>query len=64
MAIVKNPPASVGDAGDVGSIPGLGRPTEVGNGDLLGSSHSRIQGYPQDDGISDKESKKRGEKEA
>ena len=30
---------------------------------LLGSSSSRIQGIPQDDSISDKESK-RGEKEA
>ena len=59
--MVKNPPVN---AGDVGSIPGLGRPTEVGSGNLPVSSHSRIQGYPQDDGISDKESKKRGEKEA
>ena len=37
--------------------------TGEGNGNLPGSSPSRIQGYPQDDGVGDKESK-RGEKEA
>ena len=26
--VVKNPPANAGDAGDAGSIPGLGRPPE------------------------------------
>ena len=32
---VKNPPASVGDAIDAGSIPGLGRSPGVGNGTPL-----------------------------
>ena len=31
-AVVKNPPADAGDAGDVGSIPGLGRSPGEGNG--------------------------------
>ena len=30
--MVKNPPASAGNSGDVGSIPGLGRSPAVGNG--------------------------------
>ena len=30
-AVVKNPPASAGDARDVGSVPGLGRFSGVGN---------------------------------
>ena len=30
--MVENPPAHTGDARDVGSIPGLGRSPEVGNG--------------------------------
>ena len=33
--MVENPLASEGDARDVGSIPGSGRSTEVGNGNLL-----------------------------
>ena len=33
--MVKNPPASAGDAGDVGSIPGLGRSPGEGDGNLL-----------------------------
>ena len=33
--MVKNPPASAGDVGDVGSIPGLGRSPGEGNGNLL-----------------------------
>ena len=33
--MVKNPPASAGDARDVGSIPGLERCPGVGNGNLL-----------------------------
>ena len=33
--MVKNPPANAGDAGDTGSIPGLGRSTGVGNGNPL-----------------------------
>ena len=34
-AVVKNPPASAGDSGDMGSISGLGRPPEEGNGNPL-----------------------------
>ena len=33
--VVKNPPANAGDAGDTGSIPGLGRNPEGGNGNPL-----------------------------
>ena len=33
--MIKNPPANAGDLGDKGSILGSGRPTEVGNGNLL-----------------------------
>ena len=33
--LVKNPPASTGDARDVGSIPGLGRSSGIGNGNPL-----------------------------
>ena len=33
--MVKNLPANSGDAGDVGSIPGLGRSSGGGNGNLL-----------------------------
>ena len=33
--VVKNPLASEGDARDAGLIPGWGRSTEVGNGNLL-----------------------------
>ena len=33
--MVKNLSASIGDAGDVGSIPGSGRSSGVGNGNLL-----------------------------
>ena len=36
-SVVKNPPAIAGDAGDVGSIPGLGRSPGRGNG-----THSSI----------------------
>ena len=32
---VKNLPANAGEARDAGSIPGLGRPPAVGNGNLL-----------------------------
>ena len=32
---VKNPPATAGDAGDMSLIPGLGRSTGGGNGNLL-----------------------------
>ena len=34
-AVVKNSPASVGDARDAGSIPGLGSSPGAGNGNLL-----------------------------
>ena len=34
-AAVKNPPVNAGDAGDMGSIPGLGRSPGKGNGNLL-----------------------------
>ena len=33
--MVKNPPASAGDTGDMGSIPGSGRSPRVGNGNPL-----------------------------
>ena len=33
--MVKNPPASAGDEGDVGSIPGSGRSPGEGNGNPL-----------------------------
>ena len=47
MAVVKNPPASAGDAGDVGSIPGLGRSPGEGNGNPL--QYSCVD-YPTDRG--------------
>ena len=34
-AVVKNPHANEGDTGDMGSIPGLGRSSGVGNGNPL-----------------------------
>ena len=34
-SVVKNPPGNVGAAGDVGSIPGLGRSPGKGNGNPL-----------------------------
>ena len=33
--VVKNPPANAGDTREVGLIPGLGRSSEVGNGNPL-----------------------------
>ena len=36
---VKNPPANVGDASDVGLIPGVGRSSGEGNGNPLQYSH-------------------------
>ena len=39
--MVKNPPASAGDARDTGSIPGSGRSPEGGNGNPLQYSHLR-----------------------
>ena len=34
-SMVKSPPANAGDAGDTGSIPGLGRSPGEGNGNPL-----------------------------
>ena len=45
--MVKNQPASVGDAGDVGSIPGSGRSPGGGNGNPL---HYPCLGNPMDRG--------------
>ena len=46
---VKNPPASAGDSGDVGSIPGLGRSREkeVATHSCLGNPHGQksLEGY-------------------
>ena len=44
-AVVKNPPASAGIAGDVGLIPGLGRSLGVGNGNPLQYSHYSPGGF-------------------
>ena len=47
VLVVKNPPANAGDARDVGSIPGLGRPPGEGNGSPLQYSyleHSKNRG--------------------
>ena len=33
--MVKNLPASAGEAGDTGSVPGLGRSSRKGNGNIL-----------------------------
>ena len=46
-AVVKKPPANAGDARDVGSIPGLGKSLEEGNGNPLQYSYL---GYPMDRG--------------
>ena len=35
VLVVKNPPASAGDARDAGCIPGSGKSLEVGNGNSL-----------------------------
>ena len=35
VLVLKNPPTNAGDTGDVGSIPGLGKSTGVGNGSPL-----------------------------
>ena len=39
--MVKDPPVNVGDAGDMGLIPGLGRFLRVGNGNPL--QHSCLE---------------------
>ena len=46
--MVKNPPASAGDAGDRGLIPGLGRSPGEGNGNPLQYS---CLGNPMDRGV-------------
>ena len=35
MLVVKNPPANAGDSGDLGSMPGSGRPPRGGHGNPL-----------------------------
>ena len=40
-SVVKNPPASTGDAGDVGSIPGSARSPGEGNGNPLVDTKDR-----------------------
>ena len=45
---VKNPPASAGEAGDMGSIPGSGRSLGEGNGSALQYS---CLGNPTDRGL-------------
>ena len=45
--MVKNPPANAGDAGSMGSIPGLGRSLGEGNGNPL---HYSCLGNPMDRG--------------
>ena len=47
-SVVKNPPASAGDTGDAGSIPGWGRSPGVGNGNPLQYSCLR---NPMDRGV-------------
>ena len=47
-SVVKNPPANAGDAGDVGSVPGLGRSPGVGNGNPV--QYSSL-GNPMDRGV-------------
>ena len=37
--MVRNPPASAGDSGDPGSVPGLGRSPGEGDGNPLQCSH-------------------------
>ena len=47
VLVVKSPPASAGDTGDTGSIPGSGRSPGIGNGHPLQSSrleNSKDQG--------------------
>ena len=46
-SVVKNPPANAADAGDVSSVPGLGRPLGVGNDNLFQYS---CLGNPRDGG--------------
>ena len=46
MLVVKNPPANAGEAGDAGSIPGMGRSPSVGDDKptpvfLPGKSHKK-----------------------
>ena len=46
-SVVKNPPANIGDSGDMGSIPGSGRSSVEGNGNPL--QYSCLE-YPMDRG--------------
>ena len=46
-SVIKKPPANAGDAGDMGLIPGLGRPPGGGNGNPLQYSYL---GIPMDRG--------------
>ena len=39
VLVVKNPPANAGDTRDIGSIPGLGRSSGIGNSNPLQYSH-------------------------
>ena len=48
MLMIKNPPASAGDAGHAGLIPGLGRSPGGGNGNPLQCSSLK---YPMDRGV-------------
>ena len=48
MLMVKNPPASAGDPGHAGLIPGLGRSPGGGNGNPL--QYSSLK-YPMDRGV-------------
>ena len=45
--MIKNPPADAGDTADMGLMPGLGRSSGVGNGNLLQQS---CMGNPIDSG--------------
>ena len=49
--MVRNPPASVGDAGDAGLISGLGRFLGVGNGNPLQCSWTEASGGLQSTGL-------------
>ena len=50
-SVVKNLPANAGDMGDMGSIPGLGRTPEEGNGNPLQYSWWEILWTEEQDGL-------------
>ena len=56
--MVKNPPANEGDAGDKGSVPGLGRSPGEGNGSPLQYSCWRIPWTEEPGGLQSVGSKK------